>query len=463
MLGKPTAFLAGQCWIWAALLTGAPPANARAAGPTSVAAPGPSVRYTAFAWTPPARPYPHVVGLVRYQSISDPARVAAELNARPAGARALLRWESNDNHVWHNPADQLAAPATTRATGAARCQGPWIPHGAAAEAAFEDRFADALRQRGATPDLLVLDTEMGVGTWDLTPPQLSAIVNDPRWPPLAQRFRVRSTAGLIGTLDTPGARAFNLAMQVTEGAYFHRAFFEPWTRKFPDLHGSDFGDGVLDDAQAAQAPDDNGVVQPMSLPMHGDLQSPCCYAWVHGIGRPPASRGADFARPLPVLCWLSGVTRACARSLQPVLPWLAAKSWTDGSPRNPAGTVRIRDTPFQDELLWHVCLSAGCTDVLFFNPDGHPADDAAMDADLAALQRQAEDAPSLRPLTTAPVAYAAPVLVSGAVTPAGRRVYRVTVGSVEPTSRRVTVTLPGEQAPTQVTIGAGSCGAWIAR
>jgi hypothetical protein len=430
-------------------------------GPASADPPPPlQATYTAFAWTAPPQPLRHVVGTVWYQSNSDPDRIAAQLAARPDGAHALLRWESNDNHVWHHPADQLAAPGP--ATRAAY-QGPWIPNGTAAETAFEDRFAAALQRRGATVDLLVLDTEMGVGTWGLKPEQLAAIVADPRWPPLARRFGVARTDHLVNVLDTPDARAFNRAMQVTSGEYFRAAFFDPWTRRFPAIHGSDFGDGVLDDAQAADAPDDNGIVQPMSLPMHGDLQSPCCYAWVHRIGRPPASRGADFTKPLPVLCWLTSMARAYARSPQPVLPWLAARSWTDGTAANPAGSVSIRDTPFQDELVWHTCLSAGCTDVLFFNPDARPADDAAMDGDLAALQKQAGDAPSMRPLSTGAVPFDSPVLASGAVTPAGRRVYRVTVGSVEATARRVTVTLPGDRAATTVDIPAGTCGAWVVR
>jgi hypothetical protein len=387
------------------------------------------------------------------------------LRARPAGARALLRWESNDNHVWRNSRDQLAAPTppTTQLAAGQGCQGPWIPNGARAEAAFEERFALALQLRGATPDFLVLDTEMGVGTWNVTPPQLAAIIADPRWPAMAKRFEIHSTAGLIGVFDTPDARAFNLAMQATEGGYFRDAFFIPWLRHFPAIHCCDFGDGVLDDKQAAQAPDDNGVVQPMSLPMHGDMQSPYCYAWVHKIGQQPANQGANFAKPLPVLCWLTSFTRAYSHSPQPILPWLAAKSWTDGSAKNPGGSVRIRDTPFEDELVWHVCLSSGCTNVLFFNPDGRADDDTAMDADLAALQRQAGDAPSLRPLTTDAVPYGAAVLVSGATTLTGRRVYRVTVGSVDSVAREVTVTLPGENGATQIDIPLGACGAWVVR
>ena len=378
--------------------------------------------YTALAWTAPARPLPHVVGTVRYQAGSDPDRVAAALAARPAGRRALLRWESNDNHVWRNPADLLPGGFA----------GPWIDHGAAAEAAFEARFAAALKQRGATPDFLVLDTEMGIVTPTLAAKQLAAIVADPRWPPLARRFNIGRGGDLVGRTDTANDRAFNLAMQETTGGFLRAAFYEPWLKRFPDLTGSDFGDGLLDERQAADAPDDGGVVQPMGPPMHGDTQSPYCYGWVHGIGRPPADRGADFARPLPVLCWLSDTVRAYARTPRPVLPWVAAKSWTDASPKRPAGTVAIRGTPFEDELLWHLCLGGGCTSVLYFNPDGRPADDAAMDADLAELQRQTGDAPSLRPLTTDAVPFTADVLVSGAVTPAGRRVYRVTVGEVGP-------------------------------
>ena len=407
--------------------------------------------YTAFAWTAPTvpLPLPHVVGLVRYQASSDPAVIAVNLNDRPAGARALLRWESNDNHVWRNPLDRVAG-ATTRPV-----QGPWLANGAAAEGAFEGRFAADLRRRGATPDLLVLDTEMGVGTWNLSAADVAAVAADPRWPPLARRFGVKSSEHLAGTLDTAGSRAFNLAMAETEAGYFRAAFADPWRRAFPSIRVSEFGDGVLDDRAAADAPDDNGVVQPATAgTMRGDLQSPYCYPWVHGIGRPPANRGADFGRTLPVLCWLTGGVRAYARTPVAVLPWVSAKGWTDGH-------VGIRDTPWQDELLWHVCLSGGCTDVLLFNPDHRPADGAAADGDLATLQREAGDAATLRPLTAAAVPFDAAVLVSGAATPAGRRVYRVTTGDVGP--RRVVVTLPGERGTTTVDVPAGACGAWVVR
>ena len=115
-----------------------------------------------------------------------------------------------------------------------------------------------------------------------------------------------------------------------------------------------------------------------------------------------------------MLCWLTGGVRAYARSPEPVLPWVAARSWTDASAKNPAGTVGIRDTPFEDELVWHTCLSGGSTDVLVLQPRRvAPADDAAMDADLATLQDRTGDAATLRPLTTDAVAYTAAVLVSG--------------------------------------------------
>jgi hypothetical protein len=441
------------------------PSPIQAGSPAAISTSAPPATYTAFAWIAPAKPLGHVVGVVRFQAKSDPEQVARDLMARPAGARALLRWESNDNHLWHNRHDQLALPQTgmSRLATGQGYQGPWIANGAAAEAAFESRFADALKQRRAMPDLLVLDLEMGVGTWDMTPPQLAAIVADSRWPALAKRFGLRSTSELIGVLDTPDARAFNLAMQVTEGGYFRDAFFIPWQGRFPMIHCSDFGDGVLDDKQEIEAPDDNGVIQPMSLPMHGDLQSPCCYAWVHRIGHVPANQGADFNKPLPVLCWLSSMVRAYARSPQPVLPWIAAKSWTDATSANPRGSVGIRDTAFQDELVWHICLSAGCTDVLFFNPDARPADDAAVDGDLAELQRESGDATSLRPIEKDAVPYASGVLVSGAVTPGGRRLYRVTVGTIEATARQVSVGLDGNEGISTVEIPPGACGAWLLR
>jgi hypothetical protein len=417
----------------------------------------PLTPYRAIAWTAPTPPLPHVVGVVRYQSSSDPAAVAAALNHRPAGARALLRWESNDNRFWKNPADLLpiASPAS-QPSDATTAPGPWLEHGAAAEAAFESRFAEALHRLNTRPDFLVLDTEMGIGTWSLTSPQLSAIGGDRRWSAVARQFGIRGADDLVGVTNSPAARAFNLAMQVTTAAYFRAGYFLPWRKIDPSIGCSDFGDGVLNEAQAAQAVDDDGNVQPMALPMHGNMQSPCCYAWVHKIGQRPCNQGADFRQPLPALCWITSMVRGYAQSPEPMLPWIAARSWTDGH-------VLIANTPYQDELVWQVCLSAGCTDVLYFNPDARAADDAAMDGDLAALERQARRSPTLTPLTTAAVPFASPVLVSGARCADGRRVYRVTTWPAAAAPRVLRVMLPGEIIETAVTVPAGEVGAWVVR
>jgi hypothetical protein len=431
----------------------------RSWGESLPASPDGIVPYLAMAWTAPSAPLAHVVGVVRFQSSSDPEKIARALKVLPEGERFLLRWESNDNQFWGNPADQLIGghSQATRPGKPESFQGPWIDHGAAAEAVFETRFAAALRQRGASPDYLVLDTEMGISTWELTAPQLRAIMADRRWPAVAKRFGVSGTAGLVGAGNNPNAQAFNLAMQVTSAGYFRAGYFELWQAAFPRVCCSDFGDGVLNAVQAVQAVDDGGGIQPMALPMHGNVQSPCCYAWVHKIGRPPSNQGADFSNPLPALCWIVSMTRAYAQSPQPIVPWVAAKSWTDGS-------VPIANTPYQDELLWHVCLSAGCTDVLFFNPDSPAADNAAMDADLAALQQQAGDSPTLVPLTRAAVAYTSPVLVSGARCANGRRLYRVTVGAGPTTApAALTLVLPGESATTTLHVRPGEVGLWVVR
>ena len=422
----------------------------------AAAVPADITPYTAFAWTAPNPPLTHVVGIIRYQSSSDPSHIAAALNKLPAGQRFLLRWESNDNHFWHNPADQLPDPesAATQPANPHRYQGPWIDNGAAAEAAFESRFAAALKQHSATPDFLVLDTEFGISTYDMTEPHLRAIMADARWPALAKRFNIHGTAGLIRTINNPNAQAFNLAMQVTTAHYFRAGYFEPWKTIFPNIHASDFGDGVLDAAAAQQAPDDMGCIQPMALPMHGDTQSPYCYAWVHDLAKSPAGQGADFTKPMPILCWLTSMVRAYAKSPQPILPWLAAKSWTDGH-------VPIVNSPYQDELLFHICLSAGCTEILFFNPDSPTADNQAIDHDLADLQRQTNNSPTLAPLTTAAVPYRSAILISGATCADGRRIYRLTIWPTLPTPRQLRVSLPGEKTACLVIVPSDQPGVWI--
>ena len=136
---------------------------------------------------------------------------------------------------------------------------------------------------------------MGIVTPTLTPKQLTAIVADPRWPRLARRFNIGGTGDLIGRTDTANDRAFNLAMQETTGGSLRAAFYEPWLKHFPACTGA---------TSATACSTTNGRPTPPTTAASSSRWArrctrtrsrPTATGWVHGIGRPPANRGADFA------------------------------------------------------------------------------------------------------------------------------------------------------------------------
>ena len=421
--------------------------------------------YEAFAWHAPTTALQHVVGVVWFNaSCNTPAgiaSIAAQLKALPAGERVLRRGP-NGVELLNNPADPQPVPETATTQPAAPQQVPWVPAGAAAEAAFGEKFYTGLAAAGATVDYLQLDTEGNINSDTLgnNPDgalEVATIVADLRWPAVATACRVTRTDDVIGN-HWPDAQQFNLALQVAEAPFCRSAFFVPLAAVFPAAHCSDYNDVILSASAAFQAPDFNGCVQPMGAPLHGDLQAPSFYGGVGNIGSPgnPGGQGADWSKPMTVLNWEVSSARAYAQGAAPVMAWLAGKTW-NGS--------RLANSPYWDELLYHVMLSTGSTDLNLWDADTSNTqnDCATADSDLATIAGQAGNSPTLTPLTLNAVPYGSAVLVSAARCSNGWLVARVTVAATQPTTKPVSITLPGDSSPTSVNIPGGECGAWFSR
>jgi hypothetical protein len=417
--------------------------------------------YVAFAWHTPATPLQHIAGTVWYSKDSDSPAVAAQLKAIPAGERALLRANSRELLIG-NSADQLPIPGITTTRPSVTAAGPWLEYGADAEAAFERQFLMHLQQHGASVDYLVLDLEWGINS-ECSREQLSAIQADPRWASISAQFNVPASVPLGDShLNDAGALAFDMASAATLASRVHRAFCDPLHAVFPAARCSDFGDGVLPMSLATQAPDLNGVFHPAVLPMHGDTQSPVYYSQVGNIGQPwqpwntPVS--PDWSQPMPILCAQVGAVRAYAAAGLPIIPWINGKGCSGSPPTLPA----MLNSAYWDELVFHLCLSGGTTNLLLWNPnDGatqYP-DAAALDADLQSLQAATGNSPTLRPLTAAAVPYGSGTLVSAARCNDGRVVARVTIAATQPNDTSVSVGVAG--LPVSAVVKAGNVGAWV--
>ena len=410
--------------------------------------PAPTITpYIAFAWHAPTSPLDHVAAPLWYVKDSDPAAIASQLNALPAGERVLLRWQSTE--LLMNPGDQIVGP------DGQNYYGPWLDNGAAAEAAFENSFLAQVAADGGSVDYLMLDIEWDINTWNITTGQLNAILADPRYPALASTFDLTRTDDLIDILN-PDSQAFDLAMQVTMGTYDHAAFDAPLAAHFPDARCSDFNDALLSPSAAIEAPDANGCVQPAGLPLHGDTQGPSFYGDVGNIGLYTNNQGADFTQPLPILCWETSRARGYALADVPIIPWVAGKTWSQDS---------LANSPYYDEMIYHVMLSSGSVNLDLWDADtDHTQDDcSALDADLAAVAQMANNEPALTPLSTDTVPYTSPVLVSGAQCPSGRQLFRITVPAISTQAQTVNVVLPGDTATTAVTVPANAAGQWLVR
>ena len=147
-----------------------------------------------------------MVGPVYFSVTSDPADIAAQLKAKPAGQRVLLN--RRPRQCQERRAVGVGQPGRPADWGSG-ARGS--PVGTAAEAAWGNKFYAASGGRRSDRRLLGPGHECQITTWTLTPPQLAAMVADPRWSALGI-----SPAVSIGYLDA-SSRAFALAMQVTLG------------------------------------------------------------------------------------------------------------------------------------------------------------------------------------------------------------------------------------------------------
>lgn len=432
------------------------------AGPASLPAPpaaGPLRPYTAFAWHFPG-PRPRVKPLY-WVGRAVPPGVAAQTTRRmDAGARVLLMIDLVADLLQH-PDDVCLTPDGKPT----RERGVWPDRGVRAVAGRIDAYLGGVAAGGGAVDMLVLDFEDGYSMWlgSMTDARLAAIGADPRFPALAGRLGFADAR--LAAFDRSGPAGeyvrWNAVGYDLVAAALNRAVFGPLRRHFPDAGMCNFAAAAL--AREHVVPDVNGHMQHTVGDPPGTHQSPVVYGgWTPGRPVP-----ADWTRPYLHVVYAANLVRGSSRSSRmPQLPWVGFKGWRGDDVNRPIAWGR---TDYWDEGAFHVMLSGGTDNLLYFNPKdlrqrpgdptsgaAQPADDDAMEAVLADAERQAGGHRIVAPLSTAPVAWDAPFVVSSARLADGSTLARVTFSE-----RAVSADLTVGGRAVRVHRPAGKVGAWL--
>lgn len=442
--------------------------------------------YTAFAFTadtltPTASGLDHVVTMPFVHVADDPGNVATQLLTMPIGKRVIVLSDFHTLLLGHTED---------------RCKdadgdfvdfiSPWFPTGTAAVQAWLVPLLQAVKDAGATIDFVVTDIEQaGFNLSDFVisvtggNPQYEAIAADPRFAEGSPSARALYDGVVVDREVPPGsdleAKRWNAVMTHLLGQALRAAIYDSLVSVFPDAGYSQFGG---DDSGAyIIAPESDPLVdyngwETIGYDVPGTHQSPATYTNLGGVvfyplGRPPHSREVGtpvWTNPMATLGWQISNMRALVRaSSVPILPWVQYRAYKD---------IRfnevLHDTDYYQELLYHLLLTCGTTNFLYFNPPTDAlstakgaGDDGVMSDLLAEYQWLARSATSVRPLTKTTVLFDASALVSGAlcVGPAGHwRVYRITFA---PGVDSADLTLPDELQARTFVRPAGAIGLWF--
>ncbi len=295
------------------------------------------------------------------------ARVALELKALPKGRRSM--------HLWYYRDGILSQPSDRVSLVSGSMRSPWPT---TAEAAVKSQWTTALNglaTAGAKPDYIFLDNEEAgmLSNWHLSPTQITAFMNDPRFNDAllmshASSLGVSTQSPTGSTFSGPqtgkGYLAWNLVIHEMVNEAITRALWNPAKFKFPELKGSAYQGTNITAQHAIQ--DLNGHAQP-SNNRFGTSSAPALYGWLNGAalhcsidpndhtklllgaGGTPIGRSAWMAFLLDVQMG-RGVRRSDA---EPMHPWILAPSWRG----EPVGTACYSTDPrYYDEMLRHLAL-----------------------------------------------------------------------------------------------------------
>jgi len=382
--------------------------------------------YTAFAINFPG-PTPHVKVMYPVTIHTNPGIAAREIMRMGKGVRVVLAGDAAAGVLDH-PDDVCLTPDRQPT----EFQSVWPAAGPEVAARRFDAWLSHFAKAGGDVDLLVLDAEDDYAIWNMPQERLAAITHDPRFGELSKKLGFADARQAMPHRATKAGEPirWNAVMSGIVAAARRRAVFDPLARHFPNAAMCNFNDVVIAEAHTAM-----GVQgQPWYTigGVTGTHQSPALFG-----GAALRQIEADWSRPYLQLVYAVNFVRSLSRSgTTPQLPWVAFKSMAPGNGRD-AG---FGGGDMYEEAVWHILLSGGTDNLLYFNPVQPPdvppgvklphfataADADALNALLSAMQKQAGEQRIAAPVTVDPVRYDAPFLLSAARLQDGSTLCRVT-------------------------------------
>lgn len=377
----------------------------------------------------------------------NPATVAAQSKALPAG-RAALMWWRYSNSLFHpeplgsyNPNFTVASPR------------PWDANAVTAVSQEWSAWLQEFKNAGGKLDYLIGDCERwGMFlSWSLTDGQIQQIASDPRASqpyfsalPLTTLLSGTTLSKVKSFTQTNDYTKWDSAMGAITAAAMKRAVWDPAVQLFPAVRGSNYEGIRMTDKPA---PDLNGHVYPWNN-IVGTASSPVAYGRMESVSTgwfiDPANPtqlskgGSKRLERTPWNAFLLDVQmgRGCKRSAPelPLQPWIALQSWRGRI----AGLVPYPDDlRYYDEMVRHYAL-LGTEVFLYWNPEstGLGPDARWTEADRAngafrlngvlAEINTKTDGVVVATTTTQPISFEARVVTTGAQRRDGKWIWRTT-------------------------------------
>jgi len=348
--------------------------------------------------------YNNIVDLVTVTNLEHPEWVIDEVNNQPEGHHALLvrAYSYNDELAW-NPLDCIEHTGygveQNGCAGYLDIDNQWNPfksiwreNGVLDVTRKFTQFFNYFYNNNAQVDLVVLDTEEGLGRWNIaTDPNnpdhvahWNAIEHDARFD-----FEIRQQLDALGFLPPGTASLVNTVLNYYQNAIPPQAYYNVlvWnalmaervanyvdqstcavvSQFYPSVTCSDYNNYYW--SQQYPVPERNGHIQRFGTGRHvGTHQTQQVYASINGVRNSDMDGDGirdSWFRPTPYNAFrlkLNAVRALMKSSNVPFQPWVAPRSWSGDA----AFTYQIKNTDLWQELILHLKM-LGAKEVLYWN------------------------------------------------------------------------------------------------
>lgn len=416
--------------------------------------------FSAYTWVAAkGTPSQYVYTSIRVPAYA-PSTHAAQSKLIKEGHVAIFATNSS---LWtrleQNPADKIKNPDGTPTS----YQDPWMAQGikdirdgidpsasggGSANQGVDEWFRN-FASAGGKADYIVCDWEgyyevPGPG-WSIDLAKADALYNDPRFPSIADSLPASTSQLIQNTPNIPTRQQYVFALTGLAQENFGKAVLQPARKYFPKAHTSNYFSYIMTPANTQIW--NNGSPGAYFSKKAGTDNAPSMYGGVYQTFA-TLYGNQGFIRVL----WLLNTHRGIQRSSpDPVTPWMAPCSFSEGSPPCPAFVM-----PYYKEIVYHFALS-GANAIFGWNPYASQTDDEGFGDAMNNVNSKIGTGWRY-PLSLADQGMTTTLIVSGMKLESGKTVYRVTVK--KPDSDLSSVKTVNVSNGDTITVGAGEVGAW---